>query len=224
MMRKPTDDDSEKMMRNFKLIVFLTVVIPIVALTLFLEMRFEAIEDEIQFLEPGTRDAARTDLDALPWHPVQGQTLYAPAYSHIYHQSGEPRLLTVTLSARNTDRDNDIVLTSVRYYDTSGKERRSLVEKPLRLGPLASTEFVIEQKDKSGGSGASFIVEWKSGKPVNVPMVETVMIDTSNTQGISFVRSATVLEETKARVEMARDESAPTDTTPSDESVSEQNN
>ncbi|GAA4452798.1 DUF3124 domain-containing protein [Novipirellula rosea] len=195
-MPKPNEDDSDKMMRNFKLIVFLTVVIPIVALTLFLEMRFEAIEDEIQFLEPGTRDAARTDLDALPWHPVQGQTLYAPAYSHIYHQSGEPRLLTVTLSVRNTDRKNDIALTSVRYYDTSGKERRSLVEKPLQLGPLASTEFVIEQKDKSGGSGASFIVEWNAGQPVNTPVVETVMIDTSNTQGISFVRSATVLEET----------------------------
>ncbi|WP_442509031.1 DUF3124 domain-containing protein [Novipirellula sp. SH528] len=209
-MSNQIEDDSDKMMRNVKIIVFLTIVIPIVALTIFMEMRFEAIEDEIQFLEPGTRDAARVDLDALPWHPVQGQTLYVPAYSHIFHQSGEPRLLTVTLSARNTDRKNDIVLTSVRYYDTSGKERRSLVEKPLRLGPLASTEFVIEQKDKSGGSGASFIVEWMSGQPVNVPVVETVMIDTSNTQGISFVRSATVLEETTLR-----DEAPATDATSS---------
>ncbi len=209
-MSNQIEDDSDKMMRNVKIIVFLTIVIPIVALTIFMEMRFEAIEDEIQFLEPGTRDAARVDLDALPWHPVQGQTLYVPAYSHIFHQSGEPRLLTVTLSARNTDRKNDIVLTSVRYYDTSGKERRSLVEKPLRLGPLASTEFVIEQKDKSGGSGASFIVEWMSGQPVNVPVVETVMIDTSNTQGISFVRSATVLEETALR-----DKAPPTDATSS---------
>ena len=206
-MSNQIEDDSDKMMRNVKIIVFLTIVIPIVALTIFMEMRFEAIEDEIQFLEP--RDSARVDLDALPWHPVQGQTLYVPAYSHIFHQSGEPRLLTVTLSARNTDRKNDIVLTSVRYYDTSGKERRSLVEKPLRLGPLASTEFVIEQKDKSGGSGASFIVEWMSGQPVNVPVVETVMIDTSNTQGISFVRSATVLEETTLRNETPLTDATP---------------
>ena len=35
------------------------------------------------------RDDARTETDMLPWHPIQGQRLYVPAYSHIYHQNGE---------------------------------------------------------------------------------------------------------------------------------------
>lgn len=194
-----SDDSSEtpeSVARHLKLVVFIIVVVPIVVLAVFMELRFESLEEGLQFREPGGRDEARMELDSLPWQPLQGQTLYVPAYSHIYHQSGEPRLLTVTLSARNTDRQHEIVLTSVRYYNTSGKQLRTMIEKPLRLGPLASTEFVIEQNDQSGGGGASFIVEWTAGQPVSEPVVETVMIDTSNTQGISFVRSATVLETT----------------------------
>ncbi|QDV55796.1 DUF3124 domain-containing protein [Rosistilla oblonga] len=196
-MKDITEKVAGKMVRQIKLIVFLTVVLPIVALAIFVELRFASIKDDLHFREPGARDEARMDLDSLPWSPIQGQTLYVPAYSHIYQQGGDPRLLTVTLSARNTDQTHEIVITSVRYYDTAGNELRSLVEKPLRLAPLASTEFVIEQKDKSGGSGASFILEWKAGKPVTHPVVESVMIDTNNAQGISFVRSATVLEETR---------------------------
>ncbi|QDV68440.1 hypothetical protein Poly24_21490 [Rosistilla carotiformis] len=196
-MKEMSDKAAGKMVRQIKLIVFLTVVLPIVALAFFVEWRFSAIKDDLHFREPGVRDAARMDLDSLPWSPIQGQTLYIPAYSHIFQQGGQPRLLTVTLSVRNTDQANEIVITSVRYYDTAGKELRSMVEKPLRLGPLASTEFVIEQKDKSGGSGASFILEWKAGKPVTHPVVESVMIDTNNAQGISFVRPSSVLEETR---------------------------
>lgn len=200
-MSEMTEKAASKMVQQIKLIIVLTVVVPIVALAVFVEWRFASLKEDHHFSEPGVRDAARMDLEALPWHPVQGQTLYIPAYSHIYQQSGGPRLLTVTLSVRNTDRDAEIVLTSVRYYDTAGKELRSMVEKPLRLGPLASTEFVIEQKDKSGGSGASFILEWKAGTPVTHPVVESVMIDTSNAQGISFVRPATVLDETSPHAE-----------------------
>ena len=51
-----------------------------------------------------------------------GQTIYVPVYSHIYSRD-ELRTfdLTVTLSMRNTDREQPIVLTSVSYYDTSGR-------------------------------------------------------------------------------------------------------
>lgn len=194
-MSELTEEHADKIARQLKLIVFLIVVVPIVALVIFIELRFESIEDDLHYREPSVRDAARMEIDTLPWHPVVGQTLYVPAYSHIYHQDKQPRLLTVTLSVRNTDRENEIVVSTVKYFDTSGIEKRSMQPKPLKLAPLASTEYVIEQKDKSGGSGASFIVHWQSGQPVTHPIVETVMIDTSNTQGISFVRPATVLDE-----------------------------
>ena len=192
----PTNRSSaESFDRLVKLLIFLFLVLPIVVLSFSTNRHVASIEENLHYREPSSRDDARREIEALPWHPVQGQTLYVPAYSHIYQNDGEPRLLTVTLSARNTDRQSEIVLTSVDYHDTSGKLLRAFLDKPLRLGPLASTEFLIKQKDKSGGSGASFLVHWQAGVPVTPPVVESVMIDTSNQQGISFARPASVLDE-----------------------------
>ncbi|HQZ67246.1 MAG TPA: DUF3124 domain-containing protein [Planctomycetaceae bacterium] len=146
---------------------------------------------------PSQRDDHRREINMLPWHPVQGQRLYVPAYSHVYHQKGDPYFLTVTLNIRNTDVKNEIVVTSVRYFDTSGKELKSLLQSPLRLSPLAATEFVIARDDKAGGSGASFLVEWSAGTKVTPPLVETVNIDTTLAQGLSFISPAFVLDETE---------------------------
>ena len=38
------------------------------------------------------------------------------------------------------------------------------METPVTLKPLESIRYVIPEKDKAGGSGANFIVEWKSDK------------------------------------------------------------
>jgi len=186
---------SDKTSRQFKLVIFLFVIVPIIVLTLFVEFRFRSLEASIPYQAPSLRDEARMELDAMPWHPVEGQRLYVPAYSHVYHQKGAPYFLTVTLNIRNTDAENEIVVSSVRYFNTGGKEVRSMLSKPLRLGPLAATEFVIERDDKAGGSGASFIVDWQAGTEVNQPLVETVMIDTKGQQGISFIAQAVVLSE-----------------------------
>ncbi len=212
MSNRLTENQADKISRQFKLLVLLFVVLPMLLLAFFVEYRFRSIENNLPSYRPSGRDEARTELDTLPWHPVAGQRLYVPAYSHVYHQEGEPYLLTVTLNIRNTDVDHEIVVTSVRYFDTKGKELRSMLAKPLRLSSLAATEFVIEREDKAGGSGASFIVEWQAGTKVNQPIVETVMVDTSNSQGISFIGSAVVLTEVANElVESPRsvDENAP---------------
>ena len=185
-----------------RLFIFLTIVVPVALLALFIELRVGIVERNLAGRTidapsaAGSRDASRSEIDALPWHPVQGQQLYVPAYSHVFHQKGIPYLLTVTLYVRNTSATEDIVVTSVRYFDTTGREIRALLSKPLRLGPLAATEFVIERKDKSGGSGASFLVEWFAGTKVTPPVVESLMIDTGGNQGISFRSPAVVLNET----------------------------
>jgi hypothetical protein len=57
---------------------------------------------------------------------------------------------------------------------------------PLTLNPLESLRYVIPESDKSGGSGANFIVEWHSDRPVNKPIIESIMIGTKSGQGISF--------------------------------------
>jgi hypothetical protein len=99
------------------------------------------------------------------------------------------------LSIRNTDSDHPIVVTSVRYYDSDGKLLRRYVEQPVQLAPLASKDYVVEEGDLSGGSGANFIVEWNAETPVALPVIEAVMISTVSTQGISFLSMGRVIKE-----------------------------
>lgn len=106
-----------------------------------------------------------------------GQTIYAPAYSHIYTGNKEnPSFLAVTLSIRNTDQKYPITILSADYYETHGELLKKYISSPLTVDPLGTVRYVIHQKDKTGGSGANFIVRWKADKPVNIPIVETIMV------------------------------------------------
>jgi Protein of unknown function (DUF3124) len=117
----------------------------------------------------------------------KGQRVYVPAYSHIYSGDKErPFLLTVTLSIRNIDPMHIIIINLVDYYETQGNLLKKFISKPIALNPLQSLRYVIPERDKSGGSGANFIVEWHSDKPVNRPIIESIMIGTQSSQGVSF--------------------------------------
>lgn len=121
---------------------------------------------------------------------AMGQTIYVPVYSHVYHQDEKKTFdLAATLSIRNTDLDNPIAITSVQYYDYdwNGKLVKKYLEQPIEIAALSSTEFSIDTTDRSGGSGAKFIVEWVAQTTVNEPIVEAIMIGTGYQQGISFV-------------------------------------
>ena len=63
--------------------------------------------------------------------------------------------LTATLSVRNTDAEHPIQIDSVRYYDSAGAFLRDYLTALLVLGPMASTEFVVERPDRSGGATQS---------------------------------------------------------------------
>jgi hypothetical protein len=188
--------DADVVMRRLVLIVvaFAAVLtVPLLFFGIYVDRRFNALERDLQYEPP----EARSDIaiDELPPEAVSGQVVYVPAYSHVYHQSGKPQLLTVTLSIRNTDRSQDVIISVVDYFDSAGKRVKSYLSKPLRVAPLASTEFLVERQDTSGGSGANFLVHWFAAETVTEPIIETVMIDTSSRQGISFVRAGKVISE-----------------------------
>jgi hypothetical protein len=118
---------------------------------------------------------------------VAGQTIYVPAYSSVLISDQAHRFnLAVTLSIRNTDRMHPIVVTSASYYDQDGQLVRDFLKKSVRIGPMASTEFFVTESDTSGGVSASFLVEWVAERNVTAPLVESVMIGTARTQGVSF--------------------------------------
>ena len=126
----------------------------------------------------------------------RGQTVYVPAYSHIYGGDREqPVYLTVTLSIRNTDPKNSITVGRVGYYSPEGELIQRYLKAPLILGPLASTRYVVAESDKTGGSGASFLVQWSADKKVTEPLIESVMIGIKMQQGVSFTSRGQVLEQ-----------------------------
>ena len=125
-----------------------------------------------------------------------GQTVYVPIYSHIYSGvKARPFDLAATLSIRNTNLKSSINLVSVKYYDSEGKLVKDYLEAPIRLNALATTRYIIAEDDKAGGSGANFIVGWKSEQRINPPIIEGVMIGTHSGQGISFVSRGQVIKE-----------------------------
>jgi hypothetical protein len=123
-----------------------------------------------------------------------GQTIYVPAYSHIYSGNKEkPFMLTITLSIRNIDPKHSINITTADYYETQGQLLKKFITAPVVLKPLESLRYVIPEKDNSGGSGANFLITWKTEKPVNPPLVESVMISTQSQQGVSFTSRGRVI-------------------------------
>jgi len=139
---------------------------------------------------------APVDISAEDIELSAGQTVYVPIYSHIYSGvKGRPFDLAATLSIRNTNPKNSITLVSVKYYDSDGKLVEDYLKKPKQLNALVSARYIITEADKAGGSGANFIVVWKSDQEVNPPIIEAVMIGTHSGQGISFLSRGRVIKE-----------------------------
>ncbi|MAT95921.1 MAG: hypothetical protein CL608_02040 [Anaerolineaceae bacterium] len=140
-----------------------------------------------------------------PTVPIQdlditvGQTIYVPAYTKIYSSPrGQTLDLTVTLSIHNTDTNNAIVITAVRYYDAQGTLVKDYLSAPVQLRPLGTTDFYVDTEAIAAGAaglGANFIVEWGAEQPVYEPIVEAIMIHADSTQGISFTSPGRVISQ-----------------------------
>lgn len=194
-----SENQADEFMRKLQILLILggvLILAPLLFLGFLVDRRVHSLEQQLHYAPPlgDSEPVMEEEMDITPWESVQGQLVYVPAYSHVYHQDGKPHLLTVTLSVRNTDLENPIVVNSVRYYDTAGKEVKSFINRPKTIGPLSTIEFLVARDDRDGGSGANFLVEWNSAKMVTEPILEAVMIDTTSQQGISFVRTGKVIK------------------------------
>ena len=115
------------------------------------------------------------------------EKIYIPVYSSI-HWSGRNVVteLSATISIRNADARNPLVLSAVTYYDSLGKPIQEYLDGVMELDPMATVEFVIERPDTRGGSGANFIVEWASPVEIAEPVTESIMLGQIGNAGISF--------------------------------------
>ena len=116
MATKLNSAEAEGIVRRVKLLFLGFVVLllgPMIVYAIYLDGRVDAVQKISSPTDLEGDDRPRSDLYHLDANPVEGQTVYVPAYSHVYHGAGAPYLLTITLSVRNTSLDSEISVTSV---------------------------------------------------------------------------------------------------------------
>jgi len=125
-----------------------------------------------------------------------GQMLYLPIYSHVWHGDldgkGEPAkaLVSISVSIRNTDPAKSIRVHSAQYFDTDGKRLREYVTAPRTIPKMGTIELFIPRSDDTGGSGANFVIVWKSDTPASPPIVEGFHANLPAGRSIAFTTSA----------------------------------
>lgn len=174
---------------NYKLILMIAAVLPI----------FFGCQQQSAERKPGNTEKEIDDKflytyliekDTLVHY---GELIYVPVYSEIYYgDAGKTIELAVTLSIHNTDLNHSIVVKGVNYHNKKGNLINKLVKLPITLAPLETTNFMIDETDKSGGTGANFIVEWNTDQEVSSPIIEAIMVTTQMSQGISFTTTGKI--------------------------------
>jgi hypothetical protein len=123
------------------------------------------------------------------------EQVYIPIYSDIYYVDSKHTFsLTATLSIRNTSFKDSIYVFTIDYYNSGGEKIRRYNESTLLVKPMESVEFVVENKDDTGGVGANFVVEWGAKSGAQKPFFQGVMIGTTGQQGISFTTEGIVIQ------------------------------
>lgn len=132
------------------------------------------------------------DSDAVK--KVRGQVLYVPIYSNIPCRPDRLYDLSAFIAIHNTDLHSSIRITRVLYFNNDGKLVSDFLKNELSLGPMGATNFHVPKQDRSG-TGANFLVEWRSDAQVSEPLIESVMMDCETHKGMSFLSKGKVIRE-----------------------------
>ena len=123
------------------------------------------------------------------------EQVYIPVYSDIYYvDSRHTFSLTATLSIRNTSFKDSIYVFSIDYYNSEGQKVRRYNTSTILVKPMESIEFVVEDRDDTGGVGANFVVDWGAKNGAQKPYFQGIMIGTAGQQGISFTTEGIVIQ------------------------------
>jgi hypothetical protein len=139
--------------------------------------------------DPGVLTVKEADL-----RKVRGQVLYVPIYSNLPHDEKRKFDVSAFIAIHNVDLDHKIRILKVLYFDNDGRLVKDFSPPDLSLPPLGATNFFIPQSDQSG-TGANFLVEWVSEKPVREPLIESVMINLETHRSFAFQSRGHVVRE-----------------------------
>lgn len=121
------------------------------------------------------------------------EIIYVPAYSEVLVSPGNSQQMAITIVIHNVDPEQPVTLQVVDYHDHSGEQVQSLLTEPISIPPFGSWKHLIGIRDKTGGVGANFLINWTSEDPANSPIAEALMIGGAGTQGLSFTSRGQVI-------------------------------
>lgn len=123
-----------------------------------------------------------------------GDEMYVPIYSTIYSKNRDTQLLlTATLSIRNTSKKDSLFINTIDYYNTEGTLVRNYINAPIFLKPLETIDYVIDEDDVEGGSGANFLIDWGANNTMK-PVFQAVMIGMIGQHAFSFTTDGTTIK------------------------------
>ncbi|TAA42590.1 MULTISPECIES: DUF3124 domain-containing protein [Corallincola] len=167
-------------------VVILLVLIGVSGYLGNLVSKMETMEDKLGYGQLNKQHATVPQLKSATPEGAMMRTTYIPSYSHVYGDGGKPLLLESALIVRNTDSEYGMTIHSVNYYDSSGHLVKEMLATPIQLNPLASAEYLAEKSDISGGSGANYLVVWSAVPDLTPPILEAVMVGSSDYTEVSF--------------------------------------
>ena len=128
---------------------------------------------------------------------LQAELIYVPIYSSIFYENGRHTLdLAATLSIYNVNPDRQVTIVRADYFNTAGKLVKKYLDRPLVLDALQTTNLFVDKSDSAGGTGANFVVDWKSKEGATSPLIEAVMVNASSNLGIAFTTAGKVVRQT----------------------------
>ncbi len=120
--------------------------------------------------------------------------VYVPVYANIYQSTRNTRTsLTSTLSIHNTSETDTLFISRIDYYNTEGKLIYKYLDSPIYLDTFETIEYVVDEQDNSGGSGANFVIEWYGDEKLN-PLFQAIMIGGLANKSFSFTTEGVPFE------------------------------
>lgn len=145
-------------------------------------------------LETEIQNENLVDIKDLKTSYPYEDEIYVPIYSTIYSKNRDTQLLlTATLSIRNTSKKDSLFINTIDYYNTEGTLVRNYIKAPIFLKPLETIDYVIDEDDVEGGSGANFLIDWGANNSIK-PVFQAVMIGMIGQHAFSFTTDGTSIK------------------------------
>jgi len=153
----------------------------------FIVIVFTSCQENKFQLQYDHQNVLYIDKTAMPELEIN-ESVYVPAYSDLYYESQEKKtFFTVILSLRNISFTDTLYFTHIDYYSSHGKLLRQYIDKVMVLKPMESMEYIVEEAEKEGGTGANFVVKYSARENLkNHPFIESIMMGNLDNYRFAF--------------------------------------